>query len=76
MSSLWQINLNINKEYIPMINDLYRMAIIQIVAQMLYYFTNPSKNHFMDEMFIQTLLYILVGIIAYWLIVKKIFIFK
>ena len=76
MSSLWQINLNINKEYIPMINDLYRMAIIQIVAQMLYYFTNPSKNYFMDEMFIQTLLYILVGIIAYWLIVKKIFIFK
>ena len=76
MSSLWQINLNINKEYIPMINDLYRMAIIQIVAQMLFFFTNPSKNSFLDEMFIQTLLYILVGIAAYWLIIKKIVVFN
>ena len=76
MSSLWQINLNINKEYLPMIEDLYRMAIIQIVAQILYYCSNPSNNYLFDETFIQTFSFILIGIISYWLILKKIVIFS
>jgi len=76
MSSLWQINLNIDKEYIPMINDLYRMSIIQIVAQLLFFFSNPAKNNFFDDTFIQTLTFILIGIISYWLVLKKIVIFN
>jgi hypothetical protein len=76
MSSLWQINLNINKEYLPMINDLYRMAIIQVVAQLLFFCTNPSKNYFFDEMFMQTFIFIMVGIAVYWLILQKIVVFN
>jgi len=29
-------------EYKPMIDDLYRMFIIQIIAQFLFYVTNPN----------------------------------
>ena len=74
MSSLWQINLNIDDEYKPMINDVYRMFIIQIVAQILFCFTDPINNSLFEESFIQTLFYILLGICTYWLVIKKILI--
>jgi len=76
MSSLWQINLNIDDEYKPMIDDLYRMFVIQIIAQFLFYVTNPKENSLLDEYFLQTLFFILIGICGYWLVVKKIIVLK
>ena len=76
MSSLVQFNLNINKDYIPLINDLIRMAVIQIVAQILFVTSSRGKETFFNEMFIQTLFYILLGVLVYWLIIRKIFIIR
>ena len=36
MSSLLSFDLNIDKEYLPLINDIIRMSVIQIVAQFLF----------------------------------------
>jgi hypothetical protein len=36
MSSIYNINLNIDKEYIPAINDLIRMFIIQVVVNFMF----------------------------------------
>tara|TARA_Y100000589_G_scaffold331978_1_gene388359 strand:+ start:1484 stop:1714 length:231 start_codon:yes stop_codon:yes gene_type:complete len=74
MSSLFELNLDIDKEYVPMINDVIRMAVIQIVAQMLFYFNDPKKNPLWSLTFAQTLIYILIGVISYWLIMRKIII--
>ena len=76
MSSLVQFNLNINKDYIPLINDLIRMAVIQIVAQTLFVTSSRGKETFFNEVFIQTLFYILLGVLVYWLIIRKIFIIR
>jgi len=76
MSSLLQFNLNIDKEYIPLINDVIRMSVIQIVAQMLFYFANPKNNRMFGEIFLQTLFFLIIGIIVYWLIIRKIVIIK
>lgn len=73
-NSLFRFNLNIDKEYIPMINDIIRLSVIQLVAQLLFFMTNPSKNPLFSDIFIQTLFYLLIGIVVYWLIIRKIII--
>lgn len=72
MSSLLSFDLNIDKEYLPLINDIIRMSVIQIVAQLLFCFANPSQNSIFGETFIQTLFFLIIGIIVYWLIIRKI----
>jgi len=74
-SSLFQLNLNIDKEYIPLINDVIRMVVIQVIAQMLFSFTS-SNNKFWSGVFIQTLIYIVIGVMCYWLIMRKIIIIQ
>ncbi len=71
--ALFQYELPINKEYLPLINDLIRMAVIQITAQMLYSSRNSMK--FFSTNFIQMLGFILLGVAVYWLVIRKIIIF-
>ena len=74
MNSLYEINLDIDKEYIPMINDIVRMSIIQVVAQLLFYIGNPHTT-LLNAVFIKTLIFIIIGIITYWLLIRKLIIF-
>ena len=76
MSSLFLVNLDVNKEYLPAINDMIRMGVIQIVAQFLFYATNSTQNPFFSLIFLQTLSYILIGILVYWLVIRRIVIFE
>ena len=73
MSSLFKIDLNVDKEYIPLINDLIRMGVIHIVTQLLL---NISSNETFDMQFIQTIFYVLLSICIYWLIIRKIIIIE
>lgn len=72
-SSLFKIDLNIDKEYIPLINDLVRMGVIHIVTQLLL---NISTNETFDMQFIQTIFYVLLSICIYWLVIRKIIIIE
>lgn len=76
MSSLIQLDLNIDKEYIPVINDVLRMVVIQVVAQMLFVMASKDNEKFFSEIFLQTLFFIVMGVLAYWLIVRKIFVIQ
>ena len=76
MSSLLQLDLNIDKEYIPVINDVLRMVVIQVVAQMLFVMASKDNERFFSEIFLQTLFFIVMGVLAYWLIVRKIFVIQ
>lgn len=73
MSSLFKIDLNVDKEYIPLINDLIRMGVIHIVTQLLL---NISSNETFDMQFVQTIFYVLLSICIYWLIIRKIIIIE
>ena len=65
----------ISKEYKEYIDDLVRMGTIQIIANMMFYISNPIDNKVFSEMFGKTLLFILLGVSVYWLIIKKLIIF-
>ena len=63
---------NIDKEYHPLINDLIRMISILLITNLLMYLNNPSKNKFLGEYYINIMTFVVLGIMTYWLIIKKI----
>lgn len=75
MESLYVINVP-NKEYIDFINDVIRMLTIQVMIQFLFYINNPVETTFFSGDFILLLIYIILGVCVYWLVIKKLIIFK
>jgi hypothetical protein len=60
-----------NKEYIPLIEDISRMVIIQLTIQFLYFINNKEGEAFFSIDFLLLLVYIILGVCIYWLIFKK-----
>ena len=67
--------INIPEEYRSYVEDLSRMIMIQVVANILFNLSNPSKYPFFSSDFAKTLLFIIVGVSAYWLVLRKIITF-
>lgn len=78
MTSLYEVDItsHIGQEYIPMIEDLLRFLSIQICIQFMLYSINPSHFKMFSADFAMLLLFITVGVLFYWLIVKKLISFK
>lgn len=74
--SLYQWFVDLPTESIPMLNDLVRMGIIQLVVQFLFFVVNPAENPFFSTIFLQTIGFVLIGVLVYWLIVRNIFEFR
>lgn len=74
-SSLYTVNVS-QKEYLEMINDIVRMVTIQVSIQFLFFINSPGKVDFFSADFILMLIYMVLGVCVYWLIIKKMIIFK
>lgn len=61
-----------NSDFTYLINDLIRMIILQITIQFMFFTKNPDENPFFTFNFIETLIYITLGLSIYWLIIKRI----
>ena len=59
-----------NPEAVPMIYDILRTLTLQFVVQLLFSMNNPSVA-FLNSVFIQTTLFLCLGIMVFWLIVYK-----
>jgi len=66
-----QITKYMGAEYIGMFNDMARFITIQIAIQMMLYTMDPVKFAFFSSDFMMLLLFIIVGVLLYWLIFKK-----
>ena len=75
MDSLYVVNVPY-KEYLPMIDDIARMVIIQAALQVLLYATDPSQNQFFSADFVFLVIYVSLGVALYWLVFKKLVVFK
>ena len=71
--SLYQFK--IDKEYKEYLDDLVRMGTIQVIVNIMFFITNPMDNKMFSQMFAKTLLFILIGVSAYWLILRKLILF-
>lgn len=74
--SLYEWTVDLPADSLLMLNDLVRMGIIQLVVQFLFFVVNPAENPFFSTMFLQTIGFVLMGVLTYWLIVRNLFSFK
>ena len=65
------INHQTKPEIKLLIYDIFRTITIQVITQFFFSMNNSSVS-FMSDVFVQTTLFLCVGIIAFWLIVYKI----
>ena len=68
------IKLDISDYNILVLNDCMRLFIIQLVSQVLFKLNNNSVELF-SKIFIETTLFILLGVLVYWLIFNYIVVF-
>ena len=66
-----ELSKYINPEYLPLINDLSRMIAIQVVIHLMYFFRAPSIATLFSGAFFELLLYVVLGVMSYWLVVRK-----
>ena len=70
MDSIYEIILDVDEDIINMIYDIIRIITLQVITQSLFCMNNEEISFF-NSHFIQTVLFLCVSIIFYWLIVKK-----
>ena len=59
-----------NPEVKPLVYDILRTVTVQIVTQLLIS-SNSSSIAFLSETFIQTTLFLCIGVVSFWLVVYK-----
>jgi hypothetical protein len=67
------IPLDIDKYTLITINDILRMFVIQVVAQVLFSFKNDSD--LFTGIFIENTLFLLLGVIVYWFVFNNLLVF-
>ena len=70
------VSKHIGSEYIPMIEDVIRIYIIQIVVQFMLFVRAPYEFSIFDLNFLENLIYIGLGMCVYWLVFKRLVKFK
>ena len=57
-------------EYFNAVHDVMRMVSIQVVVQFLFAVVNAKENPFFSLLFLQTIMFVIIGVLFYWLIVQ------
>jgi hypothetical protein len=73
VDALFTIDLSsspIGSEYKHVINDLLRMLCIQATIQVMLYFSG-GEGSFVTREFVLLLVYVEMGVLLYWLVVRK-----
>tara|TARA_B110000259_G_scaffold270_1_gene420 strand:+ start:408 stop:659 length:252 start_codon:yes stop_codon:yes gene_type:complete len=61
----------IGDEYVPLIDDTMRMLTLQVIIQFMLVLRSPKEYSMFSETFFELLFYIILGLMAYWLIIRK-----
>jgi len=63
-------SLYVPHEYFNVTHDVMRMACIQVVVQFLFSVVNADENPFFSVMFLQTIAFVVLGVVFYWLVLR------
>jgi hypothetical protein len=72
--------LDFDKDYINLINDIYKIIVVLIVFQVLMHYSNVPKNilnsaltgALLNDEFMTLLIFIIIGVSSYYLIFDKV----
>ena len=71
---MFNIHLDVDDYNLLVINDIIRMFIIQLVVQVLF-FLRHEKLELFSMVFIENTVFILLGIVVYWIVVNNVVVF-
>jgi|TARA_B100000780_G_C20837161_1_gene332669 hypothetical protein len=74
LNNIFRIKLDINDYSLLALNDMVRMAIIQIVVQILFFLRHDNVELF-SAVFLENTLFIVMGVFIYWIIFNNLVIF-
>ena len=76
--SLYQINIteSFGPEYVELFNDISRFVIIQIAIQIMLVTVDPTAYSLFSGDFLILLLFVIIGVLTYWLVFRKIISFS
>jgi hypothetical protein len=78
--AIYNIYIDLDKDYINLIKDLYKIIVVLIIFQILVYYSKVQKNFLnsaltgtlLNDEFMTLLIFILLGVSSYYLIFDKI----
>ena len=78
--AIFNINLDLDKDYILLLKDIYKILVVLIVFQLLVYSSGMQKNiinsaltgYLMNDEFMMLLIFVIMGICSYYLVFDKI----
>ena len=62
---------NIGNEYVPLVDDTLRMVTLQVVIQFMLSLRDSNEFSMFSESFFELLFYIVLGLMFYWLVMRK-----
>jgi hypothetical protein len=70
--TLWTVKTTpiFGKDSHIMFDDMVRMILIQVTIQLMFYMSTNDRQFFTEE-FVLLVLYIILGILLYWLVFRK-----
>lgn len=73
------LHLNLDKDYTNMLNDIIKLITILIVFQFMITWSNHNSNlltaitnNFLNDIYLSMMIYIILGLLAYYLVIKQI----
>ena len=70
-----KVQLKIQEEYRPMINDVLKFFVILLVLNLIIYMYNPKENTCLGGAYVKMMIAILLGVATYWLIIDRLIAF-
>jgi hypothetical protein len=67
--------IKIADDYKDLHHDLLKFTTMLVVLNLLMFLANPSENTFLGGNFVKFMIYILLGLVTYYLVVSKIIVF-
>lgn len=74
--TIWDVTKALGPEYVDVVQDVLRMVILQLTIQFMLYLTDSERYPFFTVEFILMLLYVMLGVLVYWLVIRKLIGFK
>lgn len=68
----WDLTSWLGPDYADAAQDVVRMAVIQLTIQFMLHLTDAQRFPFFTVDFVLMLMYLIIGVMVYWLVVRKI----
>ena len=65
-------NIDLEDEYRPMFEEITKMIVILVVVNFLMYISDPNINKFLGESYLKLIIFVILGLLTYWLVIKKV----